>query len=341
MPGEGVAWLPRDEVLSFEEIVQVLEVAARSFGIRRVKLTGGEPTIRHGIVELVRMLRATTLVDDLSMTTNGALLETLAEPLLQAGLDRVTVSLDSLRSDRFKAITRQGELSTVLRGVERAIEAGFKCVKINVVAMRGLNDDEIADFARISARLPVTVRFIEYMPLGDAQLVRDGNRFAKVLRDDGGVSYDSRRIAVSETGPAGGCGAQHRGNVFIPEHEVRALIEQQVGRLIPVARDSEPGVGPAVPYRLDVPGARGRLGFISAMSQPFCATCNRLRLTADGVLRSCLFEGGSVPIRGILRSEADPELRAAMLSQAMVRCVTLRPDVHSHYGSDPMSRIGG
>jgi cyclic pyranopterin phosphate synthase len=327
MPEEGVRWLPREEILSFEEIRDVVRAAVEVHGIRRFKLTGGEPTVRHGLVDLVAMLRRVPGVEDLSLTTNGMRLPELAGPLRESGLDRVTVSVDSLRPDRFRRITRTGDLATVLAGLDRCEAVGFASLKVNCVTMRGTNDDEVADFARLSLARPLTVRFIEYMPLGDAALLRPAN---------------DRRVADTETGPAGGCGAQDRGaDSLVPEAEVRERIERELGPLVAVERSTEPGVGPANVYRLARGHSRGRVGFISAMSAPFCATCNRLRLTADGVLRSCLFEGGEVAIRGILRSTDDPRVRRAALARAMTDCVRLKPDVHSRHGNQQMSRIGG
>jgi cyclic pyranopterin phosphate synthase len=161
----------------------------------------------------------------------------------------------------------------------------------------------------------VTVRFIEYMPLGDAALMHE-----------------------SEIGPAGGCGAQDRGDVLVTESEVRAKIEDQLGPLTPIHRESEVGVGPANVYRLEKGHAQGRIGFISAMSEPFCSTCNRLRLTSDGTLRSCLFEGGEVDLRSILRGgNATPQA----IAEAMSNCVRLKPLTHSGHGNQQMSRLGG
>src|SRR3954452_14991580 len=171
MPEEGVKWLPRDEILTLEEIRDIVGAAIEVHGIRRFKLTGGEPTVRHGIVDLVRDLAAIDGVEDLSLTTNGMLLKDLAVPLREAGLHRVTVSIDSLRPDRFRQITRTGDLATVLRGLDRSEDAGFASLKINCVTMRGTNDDEFADFARLTLARRLTVRFIEYMPLGDAALL--------------------------------------------------------------------------------------------------------------------------------------------------------------------------
>lgn len=329
MPADGVPWLPKESILTFEEIAEIVRTSVDAYGIRRFKLTGGEPTIRHNIVELVRIVRSIPGVEDLSLTTNGLLLDNLARPLLEAGLDRVTVSLDSLRPDRFRRITRTGDLATVLRGLDRCEEVGFEGLKVNCVTMRGTNDDEFADFARLSLSRRLTVRFIEYMPLGDAALMH-------------AETPATPRVDASELGPAGGCGAQDRGqDAFIAETEVREAIEHELGPLVPVERSSEAGVGPANVYRLRDGEPRGRVGFISAMSEPFCSTCNRLRLTADGVLRSCLFEGGEVEIRSILRDTPDPGDRRAALAQAMADCVQLKPDVHSFHGNQQMSRIGG
>lgn len=329
MPADGVEWLAKDHLLSFEEIEQVVRAAVDVHGIGHIKLTGGEPTVRHGLVDLVRRLRAIPGIADLSMTTNGMLLESMAQPLADAGLDRLTVSIDSLNPQRFSQITRTGKLDAVLRGLDASERVGLSPVKINCVVMRGINDDEAADFARLTRDRPISVRFIEYMPLGDAALA------SSATRDEG------LRVDASEIGPAGGCGAQDRGkDAFVSEAEVRQRIEDELGALEPIDRTLEAGVGPAVMYRLATGNPRGRIGFISAMSKPFCSTCNRLRLTATGVLRSCLFEGGEIDLQPILRGAigADRPLR---LGQAMTDCVRLRPIVHGSHGNEQMSRIGG
>jgi cyclic pyranopterin phosphate synthase len=247
----------------------------------------------------------------------------------------VTVSIDSLRQDRFKTITRTGDLGQVMKGLDRCEDVGFASIKVNCVTMRGTNDDELADFARLTLDRRLTVRFIEYMPLGDAALLR-------LPRDTAVPPVRATRISADELGPAGGCGAQDRGaDSLIPEAEVRQIIEHELGPLVPIERSSEAGVGPAIPYQLARGNPRGRIGFISAMSQPFCSTCNRLRLTADGVLRSCLFEGGEVDVRSLVRSVPDATARQAALAHAMSECVRLKPDVHGQHGNQQMSRIGG
>jgi cyclic pyranopterin phosphate synthase len=319
MPEEGVRWLPAADILRFEEIVQIARAAVEIHGITRFKLTGGEPTVRAGLTELVAKLAGIRGVEDLSLTTNGQLLADLAVPLREAGLDRLTVSIDSLKPEKFRRITRTGDLAAVLGGLDSAERARFASVKVNCVTMRGVNDDEFADFARLSIDHPLTVRFIEYMPLGEAALMDH----------------------VEPAGPASGCSGQDRGaDSLVPEGEVRAAIERELGELIPVQRNLEAGVGPANVYRIARGQPRGRIGFISAMSAPFCATCNRLRLTADGLLRSCLFEGGEVDVKPILRGMPQSG-RLPALAQAMTDCVRLKPDVHSHHGNQQMSRIGG
>ena len=333
MPAEGLKWLGRNEILSFEEIDRVVRAAFHLHGIRHIKLTGGEPTVRRDLPSLVRRLRDIDSSIELSMTTNGFALSSMASELVDAGLRRVTVSLDSLRPDRFAAITRTGKLPQVLAGIDAALAAGFERVKINCVVVRGTNDDELIDFARLTLDRPITVRFIEYMPMGDSAVLQGagGNPF-EAFEEGGSTRY---RIADDEIGPAGGCGAQQRGStrdVFVSETQMRQAIESELGPIESVRRDLEPGVGPATIHTLS--DAAGRLGFISAMSQPFCATCNRLRLTAAGVLRSCLFEGGEVDLKPILRSGGD-------LGQAMIDCVALKPDVHSARGNIQMSQIGG
>jgi GTP 3',8-cyclase len=309
MPEDGVPWLPRYEILTFEEIVTIVRAAIQIHGIRRFKITGGEPTVRNGLIDLVSMLREIPGVEDLSLTTNGQLLADLAAPLKSAGLDRLTVSIDSLDPAMFRRITRTGDLSAVLAGLDRAQAVGLSPIKINCVMMRGINDSELADFARLTVSRKVTVRFIEYMPLGE-----------------------------SAVGPAAGCEGQSRGpNVFVSESEARESIERVHGPLQPVERRTEAGVGPASVWRLAGEPA-GRIGFISAMSAPFCSTCNRLRLTADGLLRSCLFDGGEIDVKSILRG---PDASLRSIADAMEQCVRLKPATHSNYGNKQMSRIGG
>lgn len=302
MPEDGVAFSERSDLLSAGDILAVAGAAA-SVGVDHFKITGGEPTVRGDLLDIVEGLAALG-PRDLSMTTNGMLLDKLAADLRRAGLMRVTVSCDSLREDRFERIVRGGVrglggLPRLMRGLDAAVKAGFEHIKINVVVMGGINDDEVVDFARLTLDRPWTVRFIEYMPLGDSTLT------------------------------------DHAPAYTVDNAEIRRRIESGLGEMAPVPRDSESGVGPANIFRL--PGAGGRVGFISAMSKPFCETCNRLRLTATGELRSCLFDGGEVSMLEALGPTPD----RAKLIGLMQRCVTLKPEVHSGRGSRAMSQLGG
>ncbi|MCE9591780.1 MAG: GTP 3',8-cyclase MoaA [Planctomycetes bacterium] len=302
MPEDGVAFSERADLLSAGDIVAVAAAAA-SVGVDHFKVTGGEPTVRGDLLDIIAGVAALS-PRDLSMTTNGMLLDKLAHDLRRAGLMRLTVSCDSLRADRFERIVRGGVrglggLPRLMRGLEAAGESGFDRIKINVVVMGGINDDEAADFARLTIDRPWTVRFIEYMPLGESTLVEDAPTFT------------------------------------VDNAQVRRRIEEELGVMTPVSRENEAGVGPADVFTL--PGAAGRVGFISAMSRPFCETCNRLRLTATGELRSCLFDGGEVSVLDALQPSPD----RARLVEMMRRCVALKPEVHSSRGNRAMNQLGG
>jgi cyclic pyranopterin phosphate synthase len=303
MPEGGVRFADHQELLQPADLEAVARVAV-DLGIRSLKLTGGEPTVRGDIVEIVSRLAALR-PDDLSMTTNGMQLRRLAGPLRAAGVDRLTVSMDSLDPERFRRITGGGRLEILQEGLRAAEEAGFARLKINVVVVRGVNDGEIEALAELSRARPWTVRFIEYMPLGESRLI------------------------------AGCRGAQSLEEPMVDSAELMARLAARFGSLEPVDRGSEPGVGPAQVFRL--PGAAGRIGFISAMSKPFCESCNRLRLTATGELRSCLFDGGEVDLLPALRPAADGEA----LRRRFDSCVRLKPLVHSGRGDRAMSQIGG
>ena len=320
MPEEGVEWLPKSSILTFEEIAAVVR-ASVGLGITHFKLTGGEPTARRDLATLVEILHRIPGVEDLSLTTNGILLGPLLPRLKAAGLSRITISLDSLQPERFDAITRGGSFAKVWTAIEQALAMDFQRIKLNVVVMRGMNEDEVADFAGLTQKMPITVRFIEFMPLGRSGLT------------------DSPEAAI------------------VTEREIRQRIEAVHGNLTPADRRAETGVGPAKVWQL--PGSpAGRLGFISAMSHPFCDTCNRLRMTPEGQMRSCLFDGGEVDLKPILRP-AEPTLGTATvrerqasvssdlvslesrIQQAMTTCVAFKPETHSHHGNKAMNRIGG
>lgn len=257
LPTRGLEWLPRDEILSYEEIAGVVRELA-PLGLRRVRLTGGEPTIRPELDRLVAMLRDVPEVDDLSLSTNGVHLPRLAQPLRDAGLRRVNISADSLRPERVAAIARRDLGFDPLAAARAADAAGLTPVKLNVVLMRGINDDEIEDFAALTLRHDWHVRFIELMPVGELRDLTDAH--------------------------------------IVPTPEVVRRVEA-LGRLAPV--DGPVGNGPARYARL--PGAKGTIGFITPMTHTFCDGCNRVRLTADGRLRTCLFGTHAVDLRGPLR----------------------------------------
>ncbi|MBA2497159.1 MAG: GTP 3',8-cyclase MoaA [Acidimicrobiia bacterium] len=270
MPAEGMEWLPRQEVLTFEEIERVARVCVERFGFGSIRLTGGEPTVRARLSLLVAKLaalRGPAGPVDIALTTNGATLELLADGLVAAGLRRINVSLDTLRPERFLALTRRDALGPVLAGIDAAVRAGLDPVKVNCVLMRGVNDDEVVDLARYGRDHGVTVRFIEFMPL-DAS---------------GGWADDQ----------------------VVPAAEIVARIDE-VFPLEPVS-SAERGSEPAARWRYR--DGRGELGVIPAVSEAFCASCDRVRLTADGQLRSCLFASEETDLRGPLRAGAsDGEL---------------------------------
>ncbi len=300
-PPEGIAHLERKEILSFEEIATVVRYGAE-LGIRSVRLTGGEPLTRRNIERLVASLSEISGIEDLAMTTNGILLKKYASILKEAGLKRVNISLDSLRADRFHQITRGGNIADVLEGIEEAIRVGFQEVKVNMVVMRGTNDDEVEEFARMSLAKPIEMRFIEYMAFG-CQMIEERK--------------------------------------YVPNKEVMERISR-IGELIALESGREAGVpkginlrGPARHYKLK--GAVGTLGFISPVSQPFCGDCNRLRLTSDGKLRACLLAGGEVDIKTILRSNPTPEV----IKRAFIEASVIKPAKHSGVGEAVMCQIGG
>ena len=260
MPAEGLAWLPREEILSFEELTRLAGIFVDN-GTRTIRLTGGEPLVRRDLPVLVGMLRALHPDVDLSLTTNGFLLRRDAQALADAGLRRVNVSLDSLRADRFARITRRDCLDTVLDGIDAAMQAGLTPVKVNCVVVRGFNDDEVLDFARMARERGVQVRFIEFMPLD----------------------------ASGEWG---------RDSV-VPGEELLEAAETEF-----TMRPRANGHDPATRFEF-ADGAPGELGFINSVSAPFCTRCNRVRITADGQLRTCLFSVTETDLRSPLRAGAD------------------------------------
>jgi cyclic pyranopterin phosphate synthase len=306
MPEQGVPFVPHQDILSLEEMARIIRVAA-GMGLRRVRLTGGEPLVRKGIVNLVRWIGETPGIEDIALTTNGVLLASCAQELAAAGLRRVNVSLDTLRPQRFRQITRRGDLADVTAGIAAARDAGLSPVKLNVVVMREVNDDETVDIARTTLKEDWQVRFIELMPFMEEQ--------ETCIRDTF-LPLD-----------------------FVPSRQVKRQIEEALGPL--AAAETSTGGGPAKYYRLA--GARGLIGFISPLSEErFCATCNRMRLTADGKIRPCLLTDQEVDVKETLRrGGSDDQLR-----QRIIEALNGKPDAH-HLGDGnrprrrKMAQIGG
>jgi cyclic pyranopterin phosphate synthase len=301
MPKEGLQWQARADQLSVEEILRVVETASQG-GVKRVRLTGGEPLVHPDIVELVRRIASIPNIEEVSLTTNAMLLERLAQPLADAGLTRVNISLDSLDPDRFKRVTRGGDLGRVWKGITAAEQAHLAPLKLNTVIVRRLNADELPAFARLTVENDWHVRFIELMPIGNVQ--------------DWGEGFP----APSER--------------FVSVQEMRAQLSTFN------LRPSTPptGNGPARTYR--IPGALGTVGFISPLGEHFCESCNRLRLTSDGKLRSCLVIPNEVSLRDAVRT-GEP------LEEYFYQAISNKPQHHNMLVAAPagaqrgMSQIGG
>ena len=274
MPKEGISLIGHDDILSYEELLRIACIAVKK-GITKIRITGGEPLARKGVVQFVSALSGIQGIQDLSMTTNGILLSPAAQPLRSAGLKRLNISLDSLNPDKYTMITRGGDINQIIAGIKSAQEAGFSPIKINVVVIRGINDDEITSFAKLSMEKNLQVRFIEYMPVG----MENG--------------WEKER--------------------FVSSDEIRQRIKT-IGPLLELPSDNSSG--PAQMYTIE--GAQGRLGFISALSDHFCATCNRLRLTPDGKLRTCLFSDAEVDLKTKLRQGCSDDALADFINEAIL-----------------------
>lgn len=298
MPENGVDLLKHQDMMSFEEIYNLVK-ALVPIGIKKIRLTGGEPLVRNGIEDLIRMLRSIPEIEDITLTTNGILLEEMAEGLKAAGLSRINVSLDSLDESRFKQITRWGSLEKVLKGIDKAIETGLKPVKINVVAIKGFNDDEFIDLVKFAYYKEVQVRFIELMPIGES----DDEAILKHYPIDDIKSLIETKFQLEET-------SNIRTN------------------------------GPAENYR--IVGGMGSVGFIGALSHKFCSTCNRLRLTADGKIRPCLYIDKEYDVLKLIREGASPDELRSFVEEIILG----KPEGHNMeegWGNQrrKMSQIGG
>ena len=271
MPTEHVEFLPRPEILTFEELTRVTRVFA-GLGIRKIRLTGGEPLVRKNLPELIRQLRSIESIDEIAMTTNAILLEQHARSLRDAGLDRINISLDTLDRAQFQSITRRDNLDEALQGIAAARAAGFQDLRLNAVAVKGLIEEQIVPLTRFALEHDLALRFIEFMPLNSTGKWEDGD--------------------------------------VLTGAEIRNILEREFGSLIPVERPDP--AQPASDYRFGNSG--GRVGFICSVTQPFCGDCDRVRLTADGKIRNCLFSQQEWDLRELLRgSSGDDALRARII----------------------------
>lgn len=299
MPAEGVKVAPHSEILRLEEIETIVR-AASLIGVKKIRLTGGEPLVRLGLENLITGISKIPGIDDITLTTNALLLPEHAAALKKAGVTRVNISLDTLRTDRYREITRGGDLAAAWVGINAALDAGLHPVKLNTVVMRGFNDDEVVAMARLTLNRPLHVRFIEVMPIGSLNSWNNGR--------------------------------------FVPTEEVMAQISSKLGALLPAKISS--GDGPAKYYKLK--DAEGTIGFITSMSEHFCQSCNRLRLTSGGALRPCLYDEREIDLKTPLRAGAGLKELADLFMDA----VAFKPDRHHMLEgwrdkSRVMSQIGG
>jgi GTP 3',8-cyclase len=300
MPAEGLEWLRRDEILSFEEIARLASILA-SAGVEEVRLTGGEPLVRRDLPVLVELLARTPGVNDLSLTTNGVLLDRLAKPLVDAGLQRLNVSLDTLNHVRFAEIARRDALDAVLRGLDEAERyPELRPIKVNCVAVKGFTETEVPALAELARRKPYVVRFIEFMPLDADEAWRT---------DD-----------------------------VLTGAEIRAIIEQHYGALVEL-----PAKASSTARRYRFADGAGEIGFVNPVSEPFCSSCDRIRLTADGQLRTCLFSRREWDLKTPLREGASDEQLLELIRFA-VRHKELKHRINDDgfvRASRSMSQIGG
>lgn len=298
-------FIRHQDILRFEEILEIVQIAVK-MGITRIRLTGGEPLVRKGVVDFIRKLRSIPGLKDISMTTNGYLLSDIAEDLKKAGLNRVNISLDSLQREKFKFITGFDGLEKALQAIDVSLEVGLEPVKLNVVLLKGINEDEVENFIQLTFHKPLYVRFIELMPTNQELIkINQGH--------------------------------------FVSANNVKAKMTSKFPDLKLVS--VEKGYGPAVYYQL--PGAKGKVGFITAVSQHFCSRCNRIRLTAEGKIRPCLFSSSEIEVRDRLRSIPlqQQKEREKIIQWCLEKAVHIKPFRH-HIGYKNlaefnMSQVGG
>ena len=317
MPPEGVCKRAHGDICTLEELEE-LAAACVALGVKKIRLTGGEPLVRRGILELVKKLSALPGLEELTMTTNGTLLADYAAPLRAAGLDRLNVSLDTLRPDRYRALTRGGELERVFAGLEAAEAAGFRDIRLNAVLLQGVNEDELGDLARLAEDRPWTVRFIELMPIGPGAAMSDAFLLASRVLE----AVPELREMQSK---GSGIKDQRSGNR-----------DQEMGeQILRFARNDGAG---GVARLYTAPGWAGAVGLITPMSCGFCESCSRIRITADGKLKLCLHSAEEIPLRG-LHGEA--------LTKTIQEAVRRKPAGHRLSDTQPsdsvrpMNEIGG
>lgn len=298
MPSDGVRTIKHTEILSYEEIIKIVRVAA-DLGVKKIRITGGEPLMRRNLIYLISSISQIEGIEDLSLTTNGHLLGQFAQKLALAGLKRVNISLDSLDSQRYREITRGGDINSVLAGIKEAERCGLMPIKINMVPVRGFNDSEIENFARLTIMMPYHIRFIEFMPIG-------AKDFWSIDR-------------------------------YIPTDEIKQRVKS-IAPLLPISLERS---GPANYFKFE--NAKGAIGFISPISEHFCSSCNRLRLTPEGKIRPCLFFETEIDIKSALRSGADDEEIRRLLKLS----IEIKPSGHNMTENKilkhlrPISQIGG
>jgi cyclic pyranopterin phosphate synthase len=276
MPAEGLKWLKREDILRYEEIARLARIFVERYGVRTIRITGGEPLVRIKLEELVGMINSIDPTLDITMTTNGVLLREKAQLLKDAGLKRINISLDTLNMQRFHEMARSDQFSRTMDGIQAAREAGLWPIKLNMVVMKDRNDDEVVEFAKLARGEGYEVRFIEFMPL-------DGD------------------------------------NIWTNEQVVPSLrIQEQIEDLFPLVPVKDTRPGPATRFKF-ADGAQGGVGFISSVSQAFCTTCNRVRLTAEGGLRTCLFSLHETPLRDLMRSGVSDDHLGQVIEGAVWR----------------------
>ncbi len=299
MPVGALQWLPHDSIMRYEEFLRIICICAKR-GVEKIRITGGEPLVRRGILGFLECIKEIDNINDLSLTTNGMLLGSLAKDLRSVGIDRINISLDTLDKDKFIYITRVDALDKVLFGIESALDEGFSPVKINVVAIKGFNDEEVPLFIRLAIDRPIEVRFIELMPIG--------------------------------------CAGKFGPSSVMKSYEIRQIIERSFGEMEPIAS----GLGPAQVFRLS--GARGKIGFISALSDhSFCSRCNRIRLTANGHLRPCLLSDYELDILGPIRKGITDQALEELIEKGVMSKPISHRQSYNYNGRtiSLMNEIGG